>query len=123
MDEKIKCLLEENGADVAGTIRRFVGNEAIYRKFLCKFCDDPNYGDLVRNLEQKNYEEAFKCAHTLKGVAANLGLDPLCIAVSDLTEELRNKTAENIDEAAVTAKMEKTVAAYNVFYKIITENL
>lgn len=119
MDEKLKCQLEENGADVAGTLRRFMGNEAIYRKFLGKFCADPNYEDLVRNLEQKNYEEAFKCAHTLKGVAANLGLNPLCRAVSDLTEELRNKTPESIDEAAVTAKLEKTVAAYNVFYKII----
>lgn len=122
MDEKYIRQLEESGADVSGTLKRFMGNEALYGKFLTKFLQDANYEGLVRNLEQKNYEEAFKCAHTLKGVAANLGLNPLCRAVSDLTEELRNKTPESIDEAAVAAKKEETVAAYNVFLKIITEN-
>ena len=42
MDEKFRKQLEENGADVDTTVKRFMGNEAIYMKFIMKFLDDDN---------------------------------------------------------------------------------
>ncbi len=44
--------------------KRFCGNTALYEKFLRKFPEDPNYKDMMLALEQKDYEAAFKYAHT-----------------------------------------------------------
>ena len=68
MVEQLKQKLKENGADVEGTLHRFMGNDALFLKFILKFKDDKNYAALKDALDQRNYEEAFKAAHTLKGV-------------------------------------------------------
>ena len=34
MEENFKSILEENGADVKTTLKRFMGNEALYMKFI-----------------------------------------------------------------------------------------
>ncbi|MFR7843256.1 MAG: Hpt domain-containing protein, partial [Gallintestinimicrobium sp.] len=41
---------------------------------------------------------AFRAAHTLKGVCANLGLDRLYEADSELTEKLRGRQTEGSEE-------------------------
>lgn len=119
MDELLKQQLIENGADVEGTLHRFMGNEALFLKFLLKFKDDTNYSGLIESLDQENYEEAFKYAHTLKGVSANLGLDPICRPVSELTELLRGKTAAEIDQGQVAEQRETLKEAYERFIKLI----
>lgn len=53
MDELLKQKLIENGADVEGTLHRFMGNEALFAKFLLKFKDDKNYAGLVESLDQE----------------------------------------------------------------------
>ena len=67
MDENFRRQLEEGGADVEGTLKRFMGNDGIYLKFLGKFPNDPNYANLGINMESANYEEAYKCAHAVEG--------------------------------------------------------
>ena len=86
MDDTIKKQLTEAGVDLDKTMERFMNNEALYLKFLKRFPEDPNY------------EEAFRDAHTLKGVAGNLGLDPFYTVVSALTEELRSRKYDRLDE-------------------------
>ena len=49
MEDKFKSQLVESGADVETTLKRFMGNEAIYQKFLGRFPDDPNYHNLGKN--------------------------------------------------------------------------
>lgn len=122
MEDSFKSLLKENGVDVEATIRRFMGNEAMYQKFLGKFIDDQNYNSLGKYLEVKDYEEAYKCAHTLKGVTANLGLIPIQQVVSELVEELRGKKAEEVDEVRANAKWQEVKSAYERFYEIISRN-
>lgn len=119
MDELLKQQLIDNGADVEGTLHRFMGNEALFLKFLMKFKDDTNYAGLTENLDQGNYEEAFKYAHTLKGVSANLGLDPICRPVSALTELLRGKTASEVDLGQVAEQRAILGEAYVRFMKLI----
>ena len=98
MDEGFKKQLLDNGADIETTVNRFMGNEGLYLKFLMKFQDDRHYESLEKNLEEQKYEDAFNDAHTLKGVAANLGLDTISNASSKLTELLRGKkTPDEID--------------------------
>ena len=121
MEGDFKTRLEENGADVDATIRRFMGNENMYLKFLKKFPGDQNYLNLGVNLEAGNYEEAFRCAHTLKGVSANLGLVPVQTAVSELVEELRNKRAEEVNVPKANALWQDLKKVYEQFVEIINE--
>ena len=46
-------------------------------------------------MEEQNAENAFRAAHTLKGICLNLGLDRLCIASACLTE--KSTPAEAVD--------------------------
>ena len=92
MDAAFKAELEEMGMDVDTTVKRFMGNEALYLKFLYKYQADQSVANIQQYIADQNAEEAFKSAHTLKGVAANLGLDPIAQHASDIVELLRGKS-------------------------------
>lgn len=67
---------------------RLVDDERII-KFLIKFSNFA-YDDLIRKaLEKENYEDAFREAHNLKGICANLSLDALEDSADQLAESLR----------------------------------
>ena len=76
------------GADYEEVFGR-LRNERLITKFVLKFPGDPSFSQLQSTLEEKNVEEAFRAAHTLKGVAQNLGFTPLYEATATLTEVLR----------------------------------
>lgn len=84
--EQCYSAIESNYEEVLG---RFAGNKMLVEKFARKFLDDPSYQTLVDTMDKADYEEAFRAAHTLKGVCANLGFTQLFKVSSDLTEELR----------------------------------
>ncbi|MCM1102186.1 MAG: Hpt domain-containing protein [Clostridium sp.] len=122
MDEKFKKQLEENGADVKGTLQRFMGNETLYIKFLMKFLDDTNYAGLKESIAQKDYTAAFNHAHTLKGVSANLGLNPVCAAVTKISDSLKNKPAEEVDAAQIDELFGQFEEVYTQFFNLLQEN-
>ncbi len=119
MDESFKSKLIESGADVESTLKRFMGNEAMYEKFLKKFTDNSNYSGLEESIRAKDYEEAFKCAHTLKGVSANLGLDPIYKAASDLTEEVRGKANDEVNGERVQEIWQELQKTYQLFSDLL----
>ena len=79
------------GGDYAQVEKRLPGIHLI-RRFIAKFLDDGSYLELCRAMEQGQTEEAFRAAHTLKGVSANLGFDRLTASSGELTELLRGRT-------------------------------
>ena len=83
--------LRAYGADVNGALARFLGDEELYVSCLSDFLEDPCFAELGHALRAGDYARAFDCAHTLKGVAGNMGLSPLYQAVSVLVESLRSK--------------------------------
>lgn len=87
-DEYLKEL-EEAGCDVSGAMNRFMGRADLYKKFLGKFLDDRSYTELLKCLEDHKIEDAFMHAHTLKGVAGNLGIDSLLKELIPVVEALR----------------------------------
>lgn len=89
-------VLKSNGIDVDGTLSRFMGRVEMFEKFIFRFLEDKNYSVLCDEIENANVKEAFVAAHTLKGVCANIGLNPLNLAASEITELLR---AEKLEEA------------------------
>lgn len=66
----------------------------LVRKFITKFLDDGSFSELCRAMRQGQAAEAFRAAHTLKGVSANLGFGRLMVSSGELTELLRGKTGE-----------------------------
>lgn len=123
MEDKFKSQLVESGADVETTLKRFMGNEAIYQKFLGRFPDDPNYHNLGKNLEEGAFEAAYECAHALKGVVGNLGLTPIFDRISDLVEELRNKAPEDVNVERAKEEWQEVKKVYEKFIAIIKENM
>lgn len=81
----VKECYEQMGADYEGVLGR-LRSEVLIKKFAKKFLDDGSFRSLKDNLAQKNGEEAFRAAHTLKGVCQNLGFDNLYKASFDITE-------------------------------------
>ena len=122
MDEKFRRQMEENGADVATTLKRFMGNETIYLKFIMKFLDDKNYEAIKDGLMQNDYEKAFTGAHSLKGVSGNLGLNPVYEAASEMSELLRNAKDHEIDAEKLQEVKVKLEKCYFGFQQIIAEN-
>ncbi len=121
MNEELKNQLLEYGALVEETIARFMGNEKLYEKFMLKFRDDKNYGKLKEHLESGDYAEAFKDAHTLKGVAANLGLQPMQGPLVRLNELLRSGQEADVDAAQAAGQMEELARQYERCLEILAK--
>lgn len=82
------------GGNYSDVVNRF-GKEQLVLKYIYKFLDDESYNLLVQSLDNKDFEEAFRMAHTLKGICQNLSLTRLYDSSSLLTEELRGKCGNN----------------------------
>ena len=74
-------------------------NERLMEKFLQKFLLDPSFSEIKDAFEIKDGEKAFRGAHTLKGVSANLAFTILSTSSSLLTEALRNTNGVIPEEA------------------------
>ena len=79
---------ESLGGSLPAVLAR-IPSEAMVRKFARMYAGDTSCDELVRAVEAKDWQTAFRAAHTLKGVCANLGLEKLRQSAGGLTEELR----------------------------------
>lgn len=100
------------GGDYSEIISRFKTEDRVI-KFTGMFPRDTSYQLLCSSMESGNIDEAFRAAHTLKGLCANLAFSRLQKSSSEITELLR---AHKLDEAkaylpTVTEHYEQTVAA------------
>ena len=102
-------------ADVIGRLR----SERLVQKFVLKFLDDKSYDLLRSSLETQDYQEAFRAAHTMKGVCGNLAFNTLLESSEALTEALRDgKPPQSGEEALiqrVTEDYQRTVQAIQAF--------
>ncbi len=71
-------------------LARFGGNEKMLRHFLCLFAQDGSFTQLQSALAAGETEAAFRAAHTLKGICANLGFERLYKEAAEMTELLRH---------------------------------
>ncbi len=78
------------GADYDNVLSRLRTDERI-TKFLLKVADDKSFELLCESLKTKNMPEAFRAAHTIKGVCMNLSLTKLYASAERLTEALRGR--------------------------------
>lgn len=108
----VKECYEQMGSDYEGVLER-LGSEAIVKRFALKFLQDPSFAQLKESLAKNDGEEAFRAAHTLKGVCLNLGFDELFEVSAELTEKLRERKTAGSEELfqKVSEKYQKTVMA------------
>lgn len=66
-------------------------NDDKIERFLKLFLNENCYTDLEEALATENIEEAFRAAHTLKGVCQNMAFVKLYQSASVVTEYLREK--------------------------------
>lgn len=99
------------GGDYAQVLNR-LPSEALVKRFIAKFLDDGSYSELCQAMAGGDRETAFRAAHTLKGVTANLGLERLRRSSSELTELLR-PLADGIP-AGAEALLEQVRADYEL---------
>ncbi len=114
MDIQMSTRLEEADFDVTGTLERFMNKEDLYLKFLKKFKEDKNMQELIDTIEQGDIETAFRSAHTLKGVTANLGINLVYKKVIPVVEILREKSMDGVE-----ALLPDLQLAYNEAIKVI----
>ena len=79
--DKIKGNYEE-------AITRMRDDERI-KKYLKFFLMDESFAQLKSSINSNSCEEAFKAAHTLKGVSQNMSFTDLSNSVIEITELLR----------------------------------
>ena len=104
------------GGDYAGVTSR-LPTERMVQKFVLKFLNDGSYDLLVRSMEAEDYAEAFRAAHTIKGVCQNLGFTVLYQSSSQLSEALRHGYTPEADSLVeqVSKNYQETVGAIRAF--------
>ena len=80
---------ETVGGSYADAKSRLMKDERIL-KYLRMFGRSEDCAAMLTALEEKRFEDAFRNAHNLKGVSANLSLTPLYQASFELCEALRH---------------------------------
>lgn len=89
-----KEILESYGSNYEETMGRFLGDEAFYLRMLGMLLKDGSMKTLCDALNGEDMGAAFDAAHTLKGIAGNLGLTPFYSAVCTMVETLRIRDPE-----------------------------
>ena len=105
----------EKGFDIVSARERFFGKREMCERDVIRFLEDPNYEEMIKAIREKDTEQAFHYAHTLKGVCANLSLWRMQDAVSGVVEGLRMGKLPREEEISDLEKCyQKTVVWVNL---------
>ena len=88
-------------------VQQRLPSDRLIKRFVTKFLDDESFAQLTRAMSSGQRETAFRAAHTLKGVCANLSFTRLLTSASALTELLRQES-DTIPESAAAAMADVT---------------
>ena len=100
---------EAFGGNYEEVFSRLRTDERIAR-FLQKVVDDGSYQLLCDSVASGNVDEAFRAAHTLKGVCGNLSITRFGESSSALTEFLREKRVINDEMQPLLEKVKEDYA-------------
>lgn len=102
------------GGDLEGVRGRLRSDERV-AKFVSMFPHDETFAALERAMAEKSWPEAFRAAHTLKGVSRDLGFTALFEVSDELANVLRPaKEGNAVDEEAAVALADKVSGAYHL---------
>lgn len=81
---------EKMGADYEEVIGRLMSEQLIL-KYLKRFCESSHVEELKTYISEKQYDDAFRTVHIIKGICLNLALTRLYDRSFALCEALRTK--------------------------------
>lgn len=81
--------LKRVGVNTDKTIDRFGGMSDLYVKFLTEFADTERFEEIYSCIAEGNYPQAEMCAHKLKGVLGNLGMEELFSEAELVMKDIR----------------------------------
>ena len=86
-----------DGFDLTDGLQRLRGNKALYRKLLINFVTDyaQKAGDIRNAMDAKDYHQAHKMIHDIKGLAGNLAAPQLQAAASELVKLVKPADKKN----------------------------
>ena len=102
----IEELYQKSGDDYNELLGRLF-NAKLIEKLVKKYHDDQNYTQLCDGVAAKDREKVFTAAHTIKGLALNLGFGRLAKAATELTEATRNSYPDNVPALFEEVKKEQ----------------
>ena len=114
---QIKEFYEAVGGDYEDAKIRLVNDDMLTR-FVIMFLEDSSFKCLSEELPKKNYGEAFRAVHTIKGLSRNLGFDQLGDSAANLTETLRKWQSIPVDEDASREQFRQLETEYR---KVVNE--
>ena len=91
---RFENLLSDYGVEWGAVAARFGGDEGLYLKCLGMFVADKNLDTLSDALRRGDLDVAFRAAHTIKGMSANMGFDGVTDAACAVVEPLRVKKTD-----------------------------
>jgi len=88
------------GISIQNGLRRVGGNEELYIKILHKFADEyPDTTDqIVKALQADDQELAMRTAHSIKGVAGNIGAEELQAAAAEVELAIKGQAEEKYND-------------------------
>ena len=103
--------------DFAAGVARMMNNRGLYVRLLTKFTASNNIEAVRDSVAQSDLGRIHIEAHTLKGVAGNLGLDMLAAKAADLDSAAQKGEQGNLQEllASLEFCFEQTMAAIASF--------
>jgi len=83
------------GVDVAAGLERTAGNKRLYRDLLVQFADrHESTGNRIKEaIESGDHNQAERLAHSLKGVAGNLGINQIFVLAGNLERAISESDA------------------------------
>ena len=89
------------GEDYDSVIQRLECDEANVEPAIREFLYDEHFITFVDAMNEHAVEKAFRAAHTMKGIAANLGFEKFRSVFSEITEYLRKGDYDNAHDLLV----------------------
>lgn len=116
---ELKQFFDLSGGNYESAINRFL-DESRIKKFLKLFLLDDSYSNLLESIDKKDFKNAFRASHNLKGVVSNLSLDTLYTYASDICECLRYYNETFATQELLNLE-DKVVNQYNLVVRYIKE--
>ena len=88
--------MTETSLNIEKALSALGGNQGLYKKVLIRFRD--SYAEagvtIAAHVANGELQEAERLAHTMKGLAGNLGAEDLVVVAQNLEHLLRNHTGD-----------------------------
>ncbi|MGL1901632.1 MAG: response regulator [Fibrobacterales bacterium] len=114
--------LEVTGINTVDGINRVAGNRKLYTALLKKFMDNNQrfMNDIIHPIEAGDFEAAARIAHSLKGVAGNIGAERIFDRVRRLEVFLKEPSP---DRAIIESHLGTIGRELKTIFESISENL